>query len=121
MQFNDFLRERRRILGMTQADVADQLTLRGQETSYARVSHWERGRNKPPLEDKAFREALATTLNLEVNEMMAALDYMVLEDARSPDARLAAEIVDHLPEAGKKLAIEYLRTLERYFSQAQRR
>ena len=73
MEVKDFLRARRAQLGMTQEKLATRLEELGQETSYARVGHWETGRNKPPLHNKEFRTALAIALEMDVNEMMAAL------------------------------------------------
>lgn len=116
MEFNEFLKRRRSELGFSQADVADGLSLRGQETGHARVGHWETGRNKPPLEDSSFREALASVLQMDVNDMMATLGFVTTEDDRSPEARLAASIVDQLPPMGRTLAIDYLQVLQKRFT-----
>ena len=115
MEVKDFLRARRAQLGMTQEKLATRLEELGQETSYARVGHWETGRNKPPLHNKEFRTALAIALEMDVNEMMAALGYVVTDDERSSDAMLAAAIIDGLPSKARQLAIDYLRLLQNHF------
>lgn len=116
MEFKDFLKTRRKELDISQADVAELLTQKGEDTSPAKVGHWETGRNKPPIENGNFREALASALQMDVNDMMEDLGYVVHEDQRSKEAQLAAMIVDHLPEQGKQLALDYLQTLEKHFT-----
>jgi transcriptional regulator with XRE-family HTH domain len=116
MEFKTFLRQRREKLGITQAEVANRLSDHGEETSSARVGHWETGRNKPPLEDLRFRRSLALALEMDVNSMMAELGYVTADEEYSSEARLAAEIVDQLPTEGRELAIEILRTLEKRFA-----
>ena len=116
MEFKAFLRSRREELGLTQQDLADALANAGQETSYARVSHWETGRNKPPLEDTRFRQALATALELDVNEMMSILGFVVSNDDRSPNARLAADLIDQLPADAQEMVIEIIQTFHRKYA-----
>lgn len=115
MDFSDFLRIERARLNLSQAKIAERLSELGQETSAARVGHWETGRNKPPLDDPNFRRALAITLNLDVNEMMSRLGFVQTDDQRSREARRAADIVDRLPSEAKSLALEYLDMLDRRF------
>lgn len=116
MEFKDFLRRRRLQLGISQADVADRLSSFGEETGHARVGHWETGRNKAPLENDKFRVALAAALEIDVNDMMADLGYIVADESRSGEAKLAASIVDELPADIRQLAIEQLRALQRRFT-----
>lgn len=116
MEFSEFLRRKRKELNLTQAQIAEELSRRGHETSAARVGHWETKRNKPPLEIPIFREALASVLQMDVNDMMAELGFVVMETDRSPEARLAASIVDHLPPDARQLAIDYLQVLEKRFA-----
>jgi transcriptional regulator with XRE-family HTH domain len=118
MEFKYFLKRRRKELDLSQANIADALTLKGEETSYAKVGHWETGRNKPPLIKPEFREALASVLQMDVNEMMEQLGYVVHEDQRSKEAQLAAMIVDQLPQQARELALDYLHTLEKHFAQS---
>ncbi len=116
MEFKAFLKNRRTALKMSQAELADELSLRGQETSSARVGHWETGRNNPPLEDPFFREALASALHMDVNEMMGELGFIVTETNRSQEALLAAQIIDQLPPLARELALDYLKYLEKKFT-----
>jgi len=119
MEFKTFLRSRREALGLTQQELADALALSGQETSYARVSHWETGRNKPPLESAPFRKALAAALDMDVNELMSTLGFVVIEDNRSSNARLAADMMDDLPEDAQQMVIDIIKTIkQRYASPA---
>jgi transcriptional regulator with XRE-family HTH domain len=117
MDFKHWFKEKRESCELTQSNVAEELTRRGHPTSPARVSHWESGRNKPPLDNPLFREALASVLTIDVNEMMSDLGFVVIETNRSKEAQLAASIVDHLPQDARQLAIDYLQVLERRFSQ----
>ena len=115
MEFKDFLKQRRTELKLSQSDVAEQLSEKGQETGNARISHWETGRNKPPLEDAAFRKALASVLEIDVHTMLEKLGYVVEDDGRTIEAKMAADIVDQLSPEGRQLAIELLRSLEKRF------
>jgi transcriptional regulator with XRE-family HTH domain len=114
-----FIKQRRAKLDLSQAKLAQRLTDLGQTTSHTRVAHWESGRNKPPLEDPKFRVALAVALEIDVNDMMAELGYVVTDEHRSAEALIAAEIVDQLPAEAKQLAIDYLRVLEKRFVYAE--
>lgn len=118
-EFKDFLRQRRDEIGISQGLAAKRLTEYGYETSDGRVGHWETGRNKPPLDNPQFRLALALTLEMTINEMLSELGYVTDQDDLSPEAQLAAVLVEQLPAMGKKLAIEYLKILERQFSTSQ--
>jgi len=117
MEFRDFLRARREQIGISQYKLAERLSNHGQETSHTRISHWETGRNQPPLEDIAFRNALAYSLEMDVNEVMTILGFVRSNDDRSREALRAADIVEHLPPMAKELAIDYLEVLEKRFNQ----
>lgn len=116
MEVREFIRQRRKAIKISQAELADRLSKRGHETSDTRISHWETGRNRPPLENKEFRYALAAALEMDVNEMMKTLEFVVSDDDRSKAARVAADIVDHLPPQAQDLALDYLRVLEKRFT-----
>lgn len=115
MEFREFLRTRREQLGISQAELAERLSERGEEASSARVGHWETGRNKPPLEDLKFRQAIASALEIDVNKMMIQLGFVILDVDRSTEARQAADIIDALPETLRSYALEYLHTFERQY------
>lgn len=116
MEFKQFLKHRREELGFSQQELADRLSQEGQETGYGRVSHWETGRNKPPLEDVRFRRTLAGILQIDVNDMMKTLGYEINEEDRIPEARIAADIIELLPEEGRSLALDYLDMLKRRYA-----
>lgn len=115
MKISEFLKSRRGELGISQADLARELTLRGQDVTRATVGHWEAGRNNPPIEDPQFRLALASALELDVNTMMVKLGFLITEAERSHEARRAADIIDQLPSEGKSLALDYLLMLEKRY------
>ncbi len=115
MKISEFLKARRQELRISQADLAMRLTLRGLGTTKASVGHWETERNNPPIEDPAFRVALASSLEVDVNEMMVALGFVITDSDRSNEARRAADIIDRLPSDARSLALDYLTMLENRF------
>lgn len=115
MEFKDFLRQRRAELQISQQELADRLSERGQETSYARVSHWETGRNQPPIELVAFRNALALSLEMTVDDLMRTLGYITSGNL-SENAIQAAQIIERLPNDAQELALDLLHQLERRFA-----
>jgi len=120
MKFPEFLKNKRQALGLSQLQLANKLSDLGQETSPARVGHWETGRNKPPIEELPFRRALALVLEMDINDMMNELGYVVSDDDRSTQARRAAEIVDYLPDDAKELALDYLELLQNRYTEHSR-
>lgn len=111
MEIKDYLPRRRKELSISQFELASRLSHMGQETSPARVGHWETGRNNPPLNQTLFRQALALALETDVNTMMNQLGYALDTDDIGDDARRAAAIVESLPDSIKPLAIDYLEVL----------
>lgn len=117
MEFKNYIRERRTKLGMSLRTLAEELYNHGYEISHSGISHWESGRNNPPLHDPSFRALLADILKVDVNEMMADLGYIVVEDDHTPEARRAAQIIDRLPAERRFEALSYLEFLQdRVFS-----
>lgn len=110
MEAHKVIRERRIQLGITQNDLADRLAALGHETSYSRISHWETGRNTPPVEDRDFRLALASALEISEVEMMRRFGFVV-ESHYSEIAERAAAIVDRLTDEKKEIAMKLLETL----------
>ena len=108
MQFKDFLNKRKIELKYSLSDIADKVHQGGYEISVAGVGHWSTGRSVPDLSDYIIRNAIAVALQIDVNEMMDKLGYIVHENARSKEAQLAAAIVDQLPDDKKRLAIGIL-------------
>lgn len=113
----EFLKQRRSVVGISQADLATRLTLRGHATTKANVGHWEKGRHIPPIEDHAFRMVLSSALEIDVNEMMTILGFVVTEDKRSGKAKLAADLIDQLPEDAKDLALEIIKGISKRYIQ----
>jgi len=115
MKITEYLPSRRKELSISQLELAIRLSNLGQETSPARVGHWETGRNQPPLNQPLFRRALAIALETDVNTMMSELGYIVDTDETSDEARRAVEIIETLPMEAKGLAIDYLEVLLKRF------
>ncbi len=114
----DYIRKRLNDLEMSHADLARKLTLMGRPVTRQAVSHWLNGRNDMPIDEREFRLALAASLELDVNELMDRLGYIVSDDERSTEALRAAEIIDRLPDDAKTLALEYLALLDRHYIKA---
>lgn len=108
MEFREFIKHRRLSLGISQQQLAERLSDLGQEASPARVGHWETGRNHPPLDNARFRLALALALELDINDMMTRLGYIITDEDRSLEAKRAADIVDQLPPERRELAVSVL-------------
>jgi len=117
MEFKEFFNKRRKELDLSLNDVADALAEKWKPVSDGAVGHWATGRNQPKLNDPQLREAIASILQVDVNEMMDLLGYIIAEDSRSKEAQIAAMIVDSLSSQGKELALDYLHTLEKRFAQ----
>jgi transcriptional regulator with XRE-family HTH domain len=112
MEFREFFKRRRKELKMSQADVADQMAKLGFPMTDGRISHWESGRNRPPIHEPEFRSALAMVLQLPVMEMLEILGYGVDDVPQSEEAKLAAQIVDRLPPDDRRKALNILKALE---------
>lgn len=116
MDSKELIRNRRLELGLTQEELAGRLSDLGQETRHARVGHWETGRNRPPLEDRRFREALARVLEIDSNQMMESLGFIRDTNEQTEEARLGATIIDRLPQKARQIALAQLKALEKAFS-----
>lgn len=111
----DWLKQRRDELRLTQDELAARLQLAGLDVSRSAVSHWEKGRDNPPLSDVNARRAIADALDLTVGELLLLAGYSMEDEQATPGeaARRAALIVDKLPPAVQKAALDQLRALER--------
>lgn len=116
MKPSDYIRQRRKALGISQAELANRLSHYGHDTVKTSVGHWERDRNNPPIEEETFRLALALALEVDINEMMQQMGFILTKDDLSDDAVLAAMIIERLPDDGRQLAIEYLHMLDKKFA-----
>lgn len=81
--------------------------------SQARIAHWETGRGNPAWESRALRQALASALELDINEMMASLGFVDADEETSQEARRAAYIIDRLPEPERSIALDFLELLDK--------
>jgi len=118
MDIPNFLKKRRKELGLTQQDLTDRLASYGYEGTHSRVGHWEKGRNLPPIGDPKFREVLALALEISVNNMLIQMGYEVTDDDRSGPALTAANLVERMTPEMQRLAIEQLKALANYGSQS---
>ena len=105
---SNWLRAFRESLNLSQEEFVARLQLEGFDISRAMLSHWETGRNAPPLERPEFRRALSRALRTSIPEILGAAGYELSEEEQSREARRAAFIVDQLPEDYKDLAINLL-------------
>jgi transcriptional regulator with XRE-family HTH domain len=115
MEFREFLRIERVRNHMSQAELAARMTELGEETSAARVGHWETGRNTPPMDNQHFRHVLAIALRMGENEMLTELGYVLPEGQFSSKALYAAQIIDALPNEARDIAMEILEVLARRY------
>lgn len=113
-----WLRERREHLGLSQEALAVKLQQAGLDVSRAAVSHWETGRDNPPIRDINGRRALAEALSLTVPDLLhmageVEIGDEVVASIPSDAARRAALIINRLPPDAQRTALEQLRALER--------
>ncbi len=108
----NWLRKRRKELGLSQGDLAQKLQLDGVDISRSAISHWETGRHNIPLEREEVRKSLAGILKMDVEQILSLSGYE-LHKERSFKSNKIASIVDHLPEEDQDLILEYALMIER--------
>lgn len=108
---SNWLRDFREYLDLSQEELVARLQIEGFDVSRAMLSHWETGRNPPPLEKPEFRLALSRALRVSIPEILAAAGYELSEEKHSKEARRAAYIVDQLPDEYQDLAIKLLESV----------
>ena len=113
MEISEFIKKTRKTKQLSLQAMADALERYGYRVERQAISHWEHGRNNAPLHDVAFRRALAAVFDMDINDLMNTLGYVIQEDERSPESRLAADIVERLPENERQRAIVILQALEK--------
>jgi transcriptional regulator with XRE-family HTH domain len=106
------IKKRRTELNISLSELAKRLSDRGYVVQRQTVNHWESGRNNAPIESEKFREALASSLELDANEMLHNMGFAIAESERSHDALYLAELADRLPDDGRELLIDYAQLLE---------
>lgn len=111
----NWIRQRREELNLSQEELTARLQVAGLNISRAAVSHWEKERNHPPLDNPEARLAIAKALKLSVAEVLTLAGYVVEDEKQSEAARRAAAIIERLPADARELALEYLNMLEKRF------
>ncbi len=107
----DWIARRRRDLGLNQGDLADRLNNNGINVTRGTVSHWEKGRYKPPFDDPIFTEAMAKSLEMDVRTILHRLGYQ-LSDGSSVIERAVA-LIDAMPPDRQKTALVILEQLSK--------
>lgn len=104
----NWLKTKRKELHLSQEELAARLQVKGIDVTSGAISHWENERYNPPLEDPAFRKALAEILRIDVKTLLLIAGYEVTEIDHSEAAKRAAFIVDQLPSDKRDLALDIL-------------
>jgi len=91
--------------------LADRLSDLGHDTSYSRVSHWETGRNRPDLQDPAFRRAFAIALELPESDLLRRLGFDMAAAEHSVEGEQAATLIDRMDEDMRRKAVKMLELL----------
>lgn len=118
MTDSKWIAERRRELGISQAELARRLADANWNVGEGTIARWEGGLNDVPLDDSQFRGALAEALDMSLSQLMfrSGLDVA----AFSLQAIHAAQLIDSLPKDGQELALQQLTLLaSRYGSKSQ--
>ena len=95
----------------SQAELAYLLQLEGITVTPASISHWENGRNNPPLDDSDFRRALAKILKVSPAELLKRAGYEVARSGHTQAAERAADILDQLDEETQTKVVKMLEAL----------
>lgn len=111
MNIQTLIKARRKELGLSLERLADTLEKYGYRVERQTISHWEHGRNNPPIESENFRTALALSLDMDVNDLLTQIGMIKTDDERSPESRRAAELIDLLPIDQRKKAVNILETV----------
>lgn len=104
-----WIRERREQLGITQEDLAARLQVRGHDFGRTAISHWEKGRYKPPLDNTEFVRAFADVLRLDVQTVLRLSGFEVVSGHSVVGERLAF-IADRLPPAKQQHLLKIAET-----------
>lgn len=111
MLFKDYFNEKKRMIGLSLAEIAAQFNLHGYEITKSTIGGWASGKRNPQLDKKEVREAIAAVLQVDVNEMMTTLGFVILDEHRSPEALRAASLIDSLPEEERRKAVRMLEVM----------
>lgn len=106
----NWLKQRRRELGLSQDELAARLQTEGLDIERSAVSAWEAGRNKPKLGDAHYRRALSKVLKLSEQQLLLLAGYEI-PTSHSVAAERAASIVEQLTPDKQELAVKLLEQL----------
>lgn len=112
-QLPTLLRRRREELGLSRAMLSRDLDDFGYSVSGMGIAHWESGKRSAPIDDPALIEAISLALGLDKISIFQARGINIASAGRTPEGRLAAEIVDALPPDERTTAIDYLKIMQR--------
>ena len=114
-----WLKARRDELRLSQDDLAARLQISGLDVSRAAVSHWETGRDKPPIDNRKSLAAIARALEmLPAEVLLLAGESEEQNGVYSDAAKHGALIIDRLPPEAQRAAVDQLRVLERLFAKS---
>jgi hypothetical protein len=111
MEFNEFLRQRLKELGLSFAGLQARLAEQDYNVTRAAVGHWVLGSRKPPIGDKEFMEILARALEMNYADLWEQTGLYTPLEERSPTAQRIAEIVDRMPPEKQDLALRIIEEL----------
>ena len=111
---DNWIKERREALGLSQDALAVQLQAAGLDVTRATISHWETGRYGSPLDSARSIVVLARILKIPVGDLLKVAGYEVTISDYSDLARRAASIVEQLSPEVQLVAVEQLQVLQRH-------
>lgn len=111
MDTKTYISQRRKELRLSLADLATLMSQQGYNVERQTISHWEHGRNQPPLHDPIFRQALAIALQVNQNDLAQMVGLIVPNSERSKEAMYGAELIDSMADKDRKKAIKILESL----------
>lgn len=96
--FGDYLKQKRLQRRLTQADVLRELAQRGaKHYTDTVVTHWEKNRAMPPLQDPKFVRMLADILGVSNNEILEAAGFAL--DSEEPADALRKRLNELIDQA----------------------
>lgn len=106
-----WLKRYRDKIHLSQEELAIALQNAGLDVARSTVGTWESGKSQPPLDDPAYRRALANIFRVSVTELLMSAGYEIDLDKYSETSRRAADIVEQLTPEKQNLAVRLLEQL----------
>lgn len=106
----EWLKKRRKQLGLSQEELANRLQLAGYGASRSSVGQWETGHARPQLDNPELVKALSLAVELDINTVLRLSGYNVVTNHSSTAERIAT-LVDQLPEEKQQLALALVEQL----------